>query len=224
MAVKTLVVQKDRSVREAVGAALARAGHEVRYAGSVSEAERALASAPAEAMIIDLVLPGEPAVSFLRRLRAAPGTRGMAIVVLSGRSGEDVKLLGFEAGADDYVALPFSDRELAARMDAILRRRRDGAPVALAGLEVDPVLRTARAGERELTLTPTEFRLLHLLMARAGRTLTRAQMVEHLRANETEIEERSVDTHINRLRRALAPSGHDRLIETVTGFGYRFSA
>jgi len=212
-------------VREAVADALGRAGHELRFAQTVREAEQALAHRGSEALIIDLALPGEPAVSLIRRLRSDPGTRAMAIVVLSERNHEDMRILGFEAGADDYVCVPFSQRELTARLDAILRRRRQGAPEApieVEGLRIDPLRRSASAAGNELHLTPAEFRLLHFMMTRAGRTLTRAQLVDHLRANETAIEERSVDAHINRLRRVLAPSGHDRLIQTVTGVGYRF--
>lgn len=225
MVVKTLVVQKDQAVREAVADALSRAGHEVRFAGSIGEAERALALARTEALVIDLALPGEPAVSLIRRLRSDARTRGMAIVVLSERSHEDLRILGFEAGADDYLAVPFSPREFSARMEAILRRRGHGAerPIELHGLSIDPARGAASAAGNELRLTPAEFRLLHFMMARAGRTLTRAQLVEHLRTNEAVVEERSVDTHINRLRRALAPSGHERLIQTVSGVGYRFS-
>jgi two-component system, OmpR family, phosphate regulon response regulator PhoB len=223
--VKTLVVQKDQAVREAVADVLGRAGHEVRFAHSVGEAERALALARSEALVIDLALPGEPAVSLIRRLRSDARTRGMAIVVLSERSHEDLRIVGFEAGADDYLAVPFSPREFSARMEAILRRRGHGAaerPIELHGVRIDPARGSASAAGNELRLTPAEFRLLHFMMARAGRTLTRAQLVEHLRANEAVVEERSVDTHINRLRRALAPSGHERLIQTVSGVGYRF--
>jgi two-component system phosphate regulon response regulator PhoB len=221
--VKTLVVQKDHSVREAVAAALGRAGHELRFAATVREAEQALAAARSEALVIDLALPGESAVSLVRRLRSDSETRAMAIVVLSERSHEDARVLGFEAGADDYLAVPFSERELAARMEAILRRR--GAPerpLELHGLRIDAQRLSASAAGRELRLTPAEFRLLHFMMARAGRTLTRAQLLDHLRASEAAAEERSVDAHINRLRRALADSGHDRVIQTVTGLGYRF--
>jgi two-component system, OmpR family, phosphate regulon response regulator PhoB len=224
---KTLVVQKDPSVREAVADALGRAGYELRFAQTVREAEELLAQGGSEALIIDLALPGEPAVSLIRRLRSEPGTRAMAIMVLSERSHEDMRILGFEAGADDYLCVPFSQRELAARLDAILRRRRHGAgeeAIELQGLRVDPLRGSASAAGNELQLTPAEFRLLHFMMTRAGRTLTRAQLVDHLRANEAAIEERSVDAHINRLRRVLASSGHERLIQTVTGVGYRFSA
>ena len=227
MAVNTLVVQKDHAVREAVAAALGRAGHELRFAQTIREAEQALAAARSEALVIDLALPGEPAVSLVRRLRSDPETRTMAIVVLSERGHEDARVLGFEAGADDYITVPFSERELTARMDAILRRRGHGTPerpLELHGLRIDPLRLSASAGDRELRLTPAEFRLLHFMMARAGRTLTRAQLLDHMGANDEAAEERSVDSHINRLRRALADSGHDRLIQTVSGLGYRFSS
>ncbi|HEX2565952.1 MAG TPA: winged helix-turn-helix domain-containing protein [Burkholderiales bacterium] len=224
---KTLVVQKDPAVREAVAAALGRAGHELSFAGSVREAEQALSGTRCEALVIDLALPGESAVSLVRRLRSAAETRAMAILVVSERSTEDARLLGFEAGVDDYVGVPFSGRELAARMDAIFRRHGEAAPgqaLEVRGLRIDPISFSASAGGRTLPLTRSEFRLLHFMMARAGRTLSRAQLLEHLRTNEALVEERSVDAHINRLRRALSASGHEALIQTVTGEGYRFSS
>jgi two-component system phosphate regulon response regulator PhoB len=214
-------------LREAVATALECIGQEVLHAETVKEAERALASVRAHALIVDLALPGESAITLVQRLRARLHTRTMAIIVLSARAHEDDKVLSLEAGADDFLPLPFSARVLAARLQSILRRRghaSDEPPIEMAGLRLEPLAHRATAGGRELPLTDFQYRLLQLFMTRAGTVLSRARIIEHLYAGETLIAARSVDVHINRLRRELAASGHDAMIETVPGSGYRFRA
>jgi two-component system phosphate regulon response regulator PhoB len=132
---------------------------------------------------------------------------------------------GLEAGADDYLTKPFSPKELAARIKAVLRRRApqlSGDAVEAEGLRLDPASRKVRAGEQRLELSPAEFRLLHFLMTHPGRVYTRAQLLDLVWGDHVFIEERTVDVHIRRLRKALEPSGHDRLIDTVRGSGYGF--
>jgi two-component system, OmpR family, phosphate regulon response regulator PhoB len=223
----TLVVQNDGPLREAAADAVGRIGHELLYAETVEEAERALASARAQALIVDLALPGESSIGLVRRLRARQQTKPMAIIVLSARGKEDDNILALEAGADDYLSLPFSARELAARLKSILRRRGHESgekAIQIGGLRLEPLLRRATAGSRELQLTDGQFRLLQLFMTRAGAILSRAQIIEHLYVGEVVIAERSVDAHINRLRRELAVCGYRGMIETVPGLGYRFGA
>jgi two-component system phosphate regulon response regulator PhoB len=138
---------------------------------------------------------------------------------------EQDKVSGLEAGADDYLTKPFSPKELAARIKAVLRRRApqlSGDAVEAEGLRLDPVTKKVRAGERRLELSPAEFRLLHFLMTHPGRVYTRAQLLDLVWGDHVFIEERTVDVHIRRLRKALEPSGHDRLIDTVRGSGYGF--
>ena len=143
------------------------------------------------------------------------------------RGEEADKIAGLEAGADDYVTKPFSPRELVARIKAVLRRRAPQMtedPVEAAGLRLDPAAHRVYGDARALSLGPTEFRLLHFLMTHAERVHSRAQLLDQVWGDHVFVEERTVDVHIRRLRKALEVTGHDRLIETVRGSGYRFSA
>jgi two-component system phosphate regulon response regulator PhoB len=217
---RTLIVQKDPALREAAAAALAQAGHAVVFAESVAQAEQVLRLHVPEAMLADLALPEGSMVSLIRAVRRDERTRGMTVVVLSARAGEDDKVLALEAGADDYVAAPFSSRELAARMESILRRRAEGA-LTIGALRLEPASYRVIAQGRDVALSPKEYRLLHVLMQSAGRVVTRAQLVDALKRDGSSLSERSIDAQINRLRRALAPHGCETAIETVPGIGYR---
>jgi two-component system phosphate regulon response regulator PhoB len=140
---------------------------------------------------------------------------------------EHDKISGLEAGADDYLTKPFSPKELAARIKAVLRRRapqHSGDQVEVEGLRLDPAARLVTAGERRLELSPVEFRLLNFLMTHPGRVYSRSQLLDQVWGDHVYIEERTVDVHIRRLRKALQPSGHDRLIDTVRGAGYALRA
>jgi two-component system, OmpR family, phosphate regulon response regulator PhoB len=169
------------------------------------------------------MLPGESGLSFARRLRGDARTRDLPILILTARAMEQDKVSGLEAGADDYLTKPFSPRELAARIKAILRRR---APqladevVEIEGLRLDPGAKRVSAGSQRLELSPAEFKLLQFLMTHPGRIYSRAQLLDQVWGDHVFIEERTVDVHIRRLRKALEPSGHDRLISTVRGSGY----
>ena len=200
----------------------------MRTASSAEEALESLALALPDAMILDLVLPGQSGLTLLRRLRFEERTRSLPVLVLTSRGLEDERVLGLEAGADDYMVKPFSPKELAARIGAVLRRRRarERSPeaVEVAGLRVDPLTYTASADGQRLELARVEFRLLHFLMTHPGRLYSRAQLRQQVWPAEPSFEERSVDVHITRLRKALAASGHGQLIETVRGSGYRLRA
>jgi two-component system phosphate regulon response regulator PhoB len=173
------------------------------------------------------MLPGMSGVSLARQLRQEERTRQIPIIMLTARSEEADKIAGLEAGADDYLTKPFSPRELLARIKAVLRRRAPQMtddPVEASGLRLEPGTRRVFGDARPLALGPTEFRLLHFLMTHAERVHSRAQLLDQVWGDHVFVEERTVDVHIRRLRQALEPSGHDRLVETVRGSGYRFSA
>jgi two-component system phosphate regulon response regulator PhoB len=145
--------------------------------------------------------------------------------MLTARAMEQDKISGLEAGADDYLTKPFSPKELAARIKAVLRRRSpqlSGDAVEVEGLRLDPSTKRIKVGEKRVELSPSEFRLLHFLMTHPGRVYTRAQLLDHVWGDHVFIEERTVDVHIRRLRKALEPTGHHRLIDTVRGSGYGF--
>ena len=223
MSASVLVVEDEPNIQELVAVNLEHAGHRVARAASAEEAEASIRSALPDVLVVDWMLPGESGLAFVRRLRADPRTRDLPILMLTARAMEADKLLGLEAGADDYLTKPFSPKELAARIKAVLRRR---APelsedaVEIEGLRLDPASRRVSAGAHRLALSPSEFRLLHFLMTHPGRIYSRAQLLDRVWGDHVFIEERTVDVHIRRLRKALAPSGHDRLIDTVRGAGY----
>ena len=223
MSATILVVEDEPQVQELLAVNLEHAGHRVLRAASAEEAENAIRGELPDVLILDWMLPGESGVTLTRRLRAEERTRELPILMLTARAMEQDKVSGLDAGADDYLTKPFSPKELAARIKAVLRRR---APqladdvVEIGGLRLDPAARRVSAGGAVVELAPTEFRLLHFLMTHPERIYTRAQVLDHVWGDHVFIEERTVDVHIRRLRKALEPSGHDRLIDTVRGSGY----
>jgi two-component system, OmpR family, phosphate regulon response regulator PhoB len=218
-----LVVEDEPQVQELVAVNLEHSGYEVKRAASVEEAERAIRAELPDVVVLDWMLPGESGLAYARRLRTDERTRDLPILMLTARAMEQDKLSGLEAGADDYLTKPFSPKELAARIKAVLRRRApqlSGDAVEIEGLRLDPAARRVSAGDQRLALSPAEFRLLHFLMTHPGRIYSRTQLLDHVWGDHIYIEERTVDVHIRRLRKALEPTGHDRLIDTVRGAGY----
>ncbi|HEX7054730.1 MAG TPA: phosphate regulon transcriptional regulator PhoB [Burkholderiales bacterium] len=223
MSAEILVVEDEPQIQELVAVNLEHAGHRVRRAASAEEAEAAIRAALPDVLVLDWMLPGESGLAFAKRLRRDSRTRELPIVMLTARAMEDDKISGLEAGADDYLTKPFSPRELNARIKALLRRRapqRSGEAVEVAGLRLDPASRRVTAHGACVALSPSEFKLLHFLLTHPGRVYSRAQLLDQVWGDHVYIEERTVDVHIRRLRKALAPSGHDRLIDTVRGAGY----
>ena len=223
MSATVLVVEDEPQIQELVAINLEHVGHRVLRAASAEEADSAIRAELPDVVVLDWMLPGESGLSFARRLRADERTRDLPILMLTARAMEQDKLSGLEAGADDYLTKPFSPKELAARIKAILRRRApqlSGDSVEVDGLRLDPAAHRVTAGERRLALSPAEFRLLHFLMTHPGRVYSRTQLLDHVWGDHVYIEERTVDVHIRRLRKALEPTGHDRLIDTVRGAGY----
>jgi len=223
MSATILVVEDEPQVQELVAVNLEHAGHRVLRASSAEEAEAAIKEELPDVLILDWMLPGESGVSLARRLRGSERTQSLPILMLTARAMEQDKIAGLEVGADDYITKPFSPKELAARIKAVLRRR---APqladdtVEIGGLRLDPAAKRVSADGRALSMGPTEFRLLHFFMTHPDRIYSRVQLLDHIWGDHVFIEERTVDVHIRRLRKALEPSGHDRLIDTVRGSGY----
>jgi two-component system phosphate regulon response regulator PhoB len=218
-----LVVEDEPQIQELVAINLEHVGHRVLRAASAEEAESAIRAALPDVLILDWMLPGESGLSFARRLRLDERTRELPILMLTARAMEQDKISGLEAGADDYLTKPFSPRELAARIKAVLRRRApqlSGDAVEVEGLRLDPASHRVSAGDTRITLSPAEFRLLHFLLTHPGRVYSRTQLLDQVWGDHVYIEERTVDVHIRRLRKALEPTGHDKLIDTVRGAGY----
>jgi two-component system phosphate regulon response regulator PhoB len=222
-----LIVEDEADIQELVAYNLERAGHTPLRADSAEQAQEMVRAQLPDCIVLDWMLPGMSGVEFARWIRGAKRTAEVPIIMLTVRNEEEHKLTGLDAGADDYVTKPFSPRELVARVKAVLRRRSpqltDDA-VEVDGLRLDPAMHRVSAGEDAVTLGPTEFRLLHFFMTHPDRVYSRAQILDQVWGDHAFLEERTIDVHIQRLRKALGPSGHDRLVQTVRSTGYRFSA
>ena len=223
MAANILLVEDEPAIQELIAVNLQHAGHHVIRARDAEGALGIVKSALPDLLLIDWMLPGMSGLSLARQLRQEERTRQIPIIMLTARSEEADKIAGLEAGADDYLTKPFSPKELAARIKAVLRRRApqlSGDAVEIEGLRLDPATRRVTARGQRVELSPSEFRLLHFFMTHPTRVYTRAQLLDQVWGDHVFIEERTVDVHIRRLRKALEPTGHDRLVDTVRGSGY----
>ncbi len=222
-----LVVEDEPAIQSLIEVNLRRAGHEVQLASDAETARRLVQEALPDLVLLDWMLPGMSGVDFARLLRGDARTRMLPVIMLTARAEERDKIEALELGADDYVTKPFSPRELMARIKAVLRRHAPQVTedvVELGGLRLDPATHRIAAGGVDINLGPTEFRLLHYLMTHPERVHSRTQLLEQVWGDPVFVEERTVDVHIRRLRAALEPGGHDALIQTVRGSGYRISA
>lgn len=226
MSKRILIVEDEPAIREMVESALISAGFATALAGDASEADAEIRVAPPHLILLDWMLPGVGGVEFARRLRRSDPTRETPIIMLTARCEEQERLQAFDAGIDDYVSKPFSVRELLARIKAVLRRSVGAdadAAIEVEGLRLDPTSHRVSSRGRSLKVGPTEFRMLHFFMANQERVFTRGQLLDRVWGSHVYVEERTVDVHIRRLRKALTPYGHEHLIQTVHGTGYRFS-
>jgi len=227
MSATILVVEDEPAIQELIACNLELAGHQALRAENAEQALDMVRSALPDLVVLDWMLPGMSGIELARKLRADKRTQEVPVIMLTARADEADKLAGLESGADDYLVKPFSPRELNARVKAVLRRRAPQATddlVETAGLQLDPVSHRVNGNQRGLSLGPTEFRLLHFFMTHPERVYSRAQLLDHVWGDHVFVEERTVDVHIRRLRKALEPTGHDWLIQTVRSAGYRFSA
>jgi two-component system phosphate regulon response regulator PhoB len=226
MATKILVVEDEAAVREMICFVLKQSGYDTLEAGDAAEARKHLSSSTPSLILMDWMLPGTSGVELTRELKQDPLTRDIPVIMLTARGEEDDKVRGLECGAEDYVTKPFSPRELAARVKVILRRVAPHATeemVSTGDLQLDPSSYRVNVGSQEVELGPTEFRLLHFFMTHQDKVYSRSRLLDKVWGTNVFIEERTVDVHIRRLRKALEPHGVDGLVQTVRGAGYRFS-
>lgn len=219
-----LVVERNAATRDLVAGNLQHAGYQVSCAGDITEAEKLVRGFRPDVALLDWT-PGSPGLTFTRQLRSDRRTADISIIMVSARTDEEDRVAALESGADDYVTKPFSMRELLARVKAVLRRRSPQLGddvVEVFGLRVDPALRRVTARGGEIPMRKIEFDLLLYFMTHSNRPFSRSQLLDQVWGDHVFVEERTVDVHVRRLRRAMAPSGHDSLIETVRGVGYRF--
>ncbi|MBM4232300.1 MAG: phosphate regulon transcriptional regulatory protein PhoB [Gammaproteobacteria bacterium] len=221
-----LVVEDEKPIRDMIGFALRRAGFEVREAVDARAARAELANRRPDLLLMDWMLPEMSGIEFTRQLKRNSDLRDLPVIMLTARAEESDKVAGLEGGADDYVTKPFSPRELVARINAVLRRvdpAVEGAVLEFDGLALDPVAHRVLARGAPVALGPTEYRMLEFFMTHPDRVYSRVQLLDRIWGGNVYIEERTIDVHIRRLRKALEEFGYDRMVQTVRGAGYRFS-
>jgi len=222
-----LIVEDEPAIQELIAVNLSFAGHKALRAFDTEQAQTLIRAELPDLILLDWMLPDASGLSLARKLRSDERTRAVPVIMLTAKGSEQDKVDGLEAGADDYITKPFSPKELMARIKAVLRRR---APqltddvIDVGGLRLDPVTHRLHGHDQALPIGPTEFRLLHFFMTHPERVFSRSQLLDQVWGDHVFVEERTVDVHIRRLRKALEPSGHDRHVETVRGSGYRFAA
>jgi two-component system phosphate regulon response regulator PhoB len=221
-----LLVEDEPEIQEMVSRVLAREGFDVQLAGDSSEAHQRLAEQVPDLMLVDWMLPGMSGLELVRRCRRDELTAEVPVIMLTARVEENNRVQGLDAGADDYITKPFSPRELAARIRAVLRRSagQDAEGTLTAGpLTLSTASHRVHVGDQPVDIGPTEFRLLRFFMSHPDRVYGRAQLLDQVWSREVVVEERTVDVHVLRLRKLLKPYGLDAAVQTVRGAGYRFS-
>ena len=223
---KILIVEDEQAIREMTVFHLSRAGYEVFEAEDCREARVLLADNRPDLALIDWMLPDMSGLELTRNLKRDKNFEDLAIIMLTARAEEHDKVSGLEGGADDYITKPFSPRELIARIKTVLRRVGNSADEVLSAgvLELDAAGHRVQSAGEEIKLGPTEYRLLHFLMTHAERVYSRTQLLDRVWGANVYVEERTVDVHVRRLRKALTDVGADAYIQTVRGAGYRFSS
>jgi two-component system phosphate regulon response regulator PhoB len=226
MSAQVFLVDPDAFTQQLLAQNFASAGHRLVCCPDAESAMVLLEERLPDLLLLEWDLDGQSGETLVRRLRAQARTRELPLIMLTARAAEPDKVLALESGADDYLTKPFSPRELLARMQAVLRRRPQAShdTIQLAGLRLDQATQRVTAGTRQIALGPVEFRLLNFLMHHPERVHSRSQLLDRVWGCHAVLDERTVDTHVGRLRGALQASGHERHIETVRGLGYRFVA
>ena len=224
-AAKILIIEDEAPIREMIAFHLSRAGYHTLEAPDCRSARELLADERPDLALVDWMLPDMSGLELTRTLKRDKDNEDLSIIMLTARADEYDKVAGLEGGADDYVTKPFSPRELIARIQAVLRRSgtSDGEVISAGKLNLDTAGHRVSANGQEIRLGPTEFRLLKFLMIHPDRVYSRSQLLDRVWGANVYVEERTVDVHVRRLRKALAEEAADNYIQTVRGAGYRFS-
>lgn len=223
---RILIVEDEEPIRRMMRFSLERAGFQVDEAEDAKAARLAMAEQLPDLVLLDWMLPGTSGIDFARELKGDEATRELPIIMVTARVEEENRVRGLDLGCDDYVTKPFSPSELVARIRAVLRRTLPGGAeqrMEVEGLVVDGAGQRVSADGRAIELGPTEYRLLEFFVGHPERVYSREQLLDRVWGRNVFVEERTVDVHILRLRKALSPYGYDRFVQTVRGSGYRFS-
>lgn len=220
-----LIVDDEDSIRDMITMSLELNGYQCIHASTAMEAHTLVVEKRPDLILLDWMMPGISGIELARRLRRDSATKNTPIIMLTAKGEEDNKIEGLDSGADDYITKPFSTKELTARIKALLRRSGGGEEASLEynGLAIDPVAHRVTINGEPLKLGPTEYRMLEFFMAHPERAYSREQLLDGVWGGTVYIDDRTVDVHIRRLRKALAEHGFDKYIQTVRGTGYRFS-
>ena len=221
-----MIVDDEPDIREVMRFALQEGGFRTLEAGHADEARKLLPENP-DLVLLDWMLPGRSGLELAAQLKQNPKTRQMPIIMVSARGEEEDRVKGLDTGADDYITKPFSPREMVARVKAVLRRSKPddlSDQIEIGGLTVDNVSHRVSANGVAIDIAPTEYRLLHFFMTHADRAFSRSQLLDQVWGDQVYVEERTVDVHVRRLRKALEKTGHENLLQTVRGVGYRLSS
>lgn len=226
MKVKILVVDDEVAICSMLSLALQTAGYEVESVHDGKDVMAALVNTQPDLILLDWMLPGVSGIELARQIKQSPDFNGLPIIMLTARTEEDSKVTGLESGADDYVTKPFSIRELVSRIKAVLRRRSPSLleqQITHGDLVMDVLSQRVSVQEAEVSLGPTEYKLLEFFMRNPDRVFSREQLLNRVWGSTVYVEDRTVDVHILRLRKALKPVGVSHLINTVRGSGYRLA-
>lgn len=221
-----LIVDDESSIRDMLRVALEMADYNCLEAEDAQRAHTLIVDEKPDLILLDWMMPGTSGLELARRIKRDEVTANIPIIMLTAKGEEDNKVQGLETGADDYITKPFSPRELVARLKAVLRRtdtHHVTEPIAVEGLLLDPISHRVTINEKPVEMGPTEYRLLEFFLTHQERVYTRGQLLDHVWGGNVYVEERTVDVHIRRLRKALSMNDHDRFVQTVRGTGYRFS-
>ncbi|MFD2632168.1 phosphate regulon transcriptional regulator PhoB [Idiomarina piscisalsi] len=227
MSRRILIVEDEAPIREMLSFVMEQHGYQAVEAHDFDAAVSKIAEPYPDMVLLDWMLPGGSGIQLAKKIKGDDFTRNIPIIMLTARGEEEDKIKGLEVGADDYITKPFSPKELMARMRAVFRRVAPTVldePLEVEGLKLDPVSHRISVGDNSVDMGPTEFKLLHFFMTHPERVYSREQLLDHVWGTNVYVEDRTVDVHIRRLRKALADHGYDRLIQTVRGVGYRFSS
>ncbi|WP_028108781.1 phosphate regulon transcriptional regulator PhoB [Ferrimonas futtsuensis] len=226
MTARILIVEDESAIREMLTFVLEQHGFQTVSAEDFEQGVQKLVEPFPDLVLLDWMLPGGSGIQLAKQMRSQEHTRPIPIIMLTARGEEEDRVRGLEVGADDYITKPFSPKELVARIKAVLRRSaptRLEESIEVRGLKLDPVSHRVSVEDEQLDMGPTEFRLLHFFMTHPERVYSREQLLDNVWGTNVYVEDRTVDVHIRRLRKAIQAKGHDALIQTVRGAGYRFS-
>ncbi len=221
-----LVVDDEPAIRDMISTALDVAGFNCLQAENAQQAHAMIIDEQPDLVLLDWMMPGTSGIELIRRLQRDELTKNVPVIMLTAKASEDNVVQGLEVGADDYITKPFSPRALVARINAVLRRAEPALPqepIQVESLLFDPISHRVTINDQTVSMGPTEFRLLSFFLTHQERVYSRDQILDHVWGGNVYMDERTVDVHIRRLRKAIALEGHDRFIQTVRGAGYRFS-